>query len=110
MLSLAALVPLVSLLATAAPVTDVKVVARSDSHPVSSLSLPIVAAVPRSERKSRQLQRHASVLRSSALAAEGRWVDDGTVVEFFGPGAGVEYAVNVTVAGQVVSVIFDTGR
>lgn len=69
-------------------------------------TIPITAVVPRSQRKKDQLNRHIALIRG----ADERWSGDGATYEFFGPGSGVEYAVNVTVAGQNVSVIFDTGR
>jgi hypothetical protein len=70
-------------------------------------TIPITAVVPRSQRKKDQLNRHIAMIRAGV---DDRWAGDGAAYEFFGPGSGVEYAVNVTVAGQNVSVIFDTGR
>lgn len=81
------------------------------SVPYSDLTVPIVGAVPRSQRKVEQLQRHIQLLKGEAETGFHQlWEGDGATYEFFAPGSGSEYAVNVTVAGQNVSVIFDTGR
>lgn len=93
--------------ASALAVPAPKQIAHERSLTANTHSVPIVAVVPRSQRKKDQLQKHISYLRGEPFE---RWSGDGAKYEFFGPGSGVEYAVNVTVAGQEVSVIFDTGR